>query len=176
MRNSIEKSNRWSIAKILLSLAVSAYFFYIAKNHTDWHFLDAVNLIFHEAGHTLAVIFPKIIQVSAGSLFQLFIPLVCFLHLYHSNNYYSSYLVLFWVGQSILNISVYAADAQLMMLPLLGGENVTHDWNFILDYLGLLRHTDIIAQGIYFFGIVVIATAATLSLLSSKDKLNPNTD
>jgi len=60
-------------------------------------------------------------------------------------SYYSAAIVLLWVGQSILNVWVYAAAAQVMQLVLLGGltgsEGSFHDWNFLLTELGLLDST-----------------------------------
>ena len=34
-------------------------------------------------------------------------------------------VTLFWVGQSLFNVSVYVKDARAQALPLLGGEDVT---------------------------------------------------
>jgi hypothetical protein len=63
---------------------------------------------------------------------------------------------LLWAGQSLINISVYAADATKMQLPLLGGDSSTHDWNWLLIYLGQLRHTPQIAQVITVCGWLVL--------------------
>jgi len=172
----MENRYKWSVPKILIALSAAAYFLYCARTYTEWHFLDYINLIFHEAGHTLALFFPTLIHVMAGTFFQLFIPFVCFLHLYYNRYYFSAHLTLFWLGQNFFNVAHYASDAQMMILPLLGGDGTIHDWNYILGHFDLLRHTDAIAEGIYFIGIVIIAAAATLSFLNAKDKLNPDID
>ena len=46
---------------------------------------------------------------------------------------------LLWFGQNFINISVYAADAQAKRLPLLGGNKVYHDWDYLLREIGILQ-------------------------------------
>jgi len=41
-----------------------------------------------------------------------------------------------WVGESLVNISVYMADARELTLPLVGGGD--HDWNELFYRFGLL--------------------------------------
>ena len=45
----------------------------------------------------------------------------------YQQQFYSAAMVLFWVGESVLNVSVYAGDSVALQLPLLGGENSIHD-------------------------------------------------
>ena len=55
-----------------------------------------------------------------------------------------------WVGQSILNVWVYASDAVVMQLVLTSGytgsEGSFHDWNYLLDRFGLLDSTKGVAK------------------------------
>jgi hypothetical protein len=64
------------------------------------------------------------------------------------------------VGESILNVSIYAGDSLALQLPLLGGQDSVHDWNYLLSTLNLLPATAKIAGGIRLLGIVVVALAA----------------
>jgi hypothetical protein len=57
---------------------------------------------------------------------------------------------LLWLGQNLINISVYAADAQARRLPLLGGNKVYHDWHYLLNEIGLLQYDAEV--GYFFFG------------------------
>jgi hypothetical protein len=76
--------------------------------------------------------------------------------------------VLFWVGESLLNVSVYAADSVRMQLPLLGGDNSIHDWNYMLDHLGLLRQTAGIALAIRAFGTLTIIFAIVWAIYTAR--------
>ena len=72
-----------------------------------------------------------------------------------------------WIGESITNVAIYAKDAIIMQLPLLGGDSVIHDWNYLLSTLNILKYTDIIGGIIYYLGISVIVIGAILALYSS---------
>jgi hypothetical protein len=72
-----------------------------------------------------------------------------------------------WVGQSIMNVSIYIKDAIVMSLPLLGGDSVIHDWNYLLSTLGMLQHTNTIASVFYYLGIVTILTGILFAVIYS---------
>jgi hypothetical protein len=59
-----------------------------------------------------------------------------------------------WLGQNLINISVYAADAKNQKLPLLGGHMVYHDWHYMLGKMGLLDYSAEV--GYLFVGIAII--------------------
>lgn len=67
---------------------------------------------------------------------------------------------LLWLGQNLINISVYAADAQAQKLPLLGGKNVYHDWHYLLGELGMLDYSSEV--GYFFVGLAVLVFVLTL--------------
>src|SRR5262249_25886772 len=90
---------------------------------------------------------------------------------------YSAAIILFWVGQSILNVWVYASDAVIMKLVLTSGftgtEGSFHDWNYLLTATGLLSSTNTVAGTIRLAGTLVIISAGVLSIyysLCSTDK------
>jgi hypothetical protein len=152
--------------KLGISIVTSLYFLsYInsVKDLDGWVVLDSVNLIFHEAGHTIFFFMGDFLQALAGSAFQIFIP--CVLTLYFSvfrKEHFSASLLLFWVGQNIINVSIYMSDAVTQTLPLLGGEAVIHDWNYIFSILGLLSYTSTISFIVYNIGIWTIVVACVL--------------
>ena len=84
---------------------------------------------------------------------------------------YSAAIVLFWVGQSILNVWVYAADSVVMQLVLTSGftgtEGSFHDWNYMLTQTGLLGSTKIVAGIIRLAGTLVIIAAGVSSIYYS---------
>jgi hypothetical protein len=79
--------------------------------------------------------------------------------------------VLFWVGQSILNVWVYAADAVVMRLVLTSGftgsEGSFHDWNYLLTTTGLIGSTKAVAGIIKLIGTGTILAAAAVSIYYS---------
>ena len=103
-------------------------------------------------------------MIAGGSLFQVIMPALFVGYFWYHGQYYSAALVLFWVGQSILNVSVYAGDSLALQLPLLGGQDSVHDWNYMLSSLNLLPATAKIAGAIRLLGTIVIALAAYGSL------------
>ena len=159
------------IIKIILALAVAAYCFYYISTPEAWHFIDNVNLIIHEAGHWIFWPFGEFMHVLGGSLNQVLVPCLFVLYFYTNKDNYSAALILFWVGINFINVSIYAGDAVRMQLPLLGGDNVIHDWNWLMIYMGQLHHTAQIAGAIKTFGVLTITAAAVWAIYSA---LNDN--
>ncbi len=79
--------------------------------------------------------------------------------------------MVFWVGQSVLNVWVYAADAVDMQLVLISGftgtEGSFHDWNYLLTETGLMKSTKIVAGGIRAGGTLTIIAAGIFSIYYS---------
>jgi hypothetical protein len=130
--------------------------------------VDNFNLVIHEAGHILFIPFGQFMTIAGGSLFQVIVPATFAAYFYYQKKHFSSALVLFLVGESLLNVSVYAGDAVLMELPLLGGDDSIHDWNWMLDRLGLLDHTREIAGAIRALGALTILSAVVGSFLYAR--------
>jgi len=116
-------------------------------------------------------LFGEFMMVAGGSLFQVIFPAVFVGYFIWQRSYYSAAIVLFWVGQSILNVWVYAADAVKMQLVLTSGftgsEGSFHDWNYLLTATGLLASTKIVAGAIRFVGTLVIIASGVLSIYYS---------
>jgi hypothetical protein len=161
-------------SSLILSLIPIAYFWNYAATYTSWHFIDYVNLIFHEAGHAIFSFFGTFIHLAAGSAFQVLLPLFLAGYFFYKKQHISGSIVLLWVGQNLLNVSVYARDAIAMNLDLLGGDAVTHDWNALLTMTGLLKHTQMIANTFYGLGIGVIFVGTVLTLYYTTKGKDPH--
>lgn len=148
--------------KIIFAVILTIYFLWIAYVPLNGSFLDMVDLPIHETGHLLFGIFGEFVGMAGGTLFQLIVPAVFMGYFIWQQSYYSAAIVLFWFGQSILNIYVYASDAVNMVLPLVGGG--IHDWNWMLTTLGMLDYTKPIAAVIRIAGTLVIIAAAGTSI------------
>ncbi len=153
--------------KLFASLLACMYFWYCATTPDTWHFIDNVNLIFHEAGHTIFSFCGEFIHVLAGSAFQILLPLFISLFFFFTKQKASGALVLLWVGQNLINVSVYAADALVMQLPLLGGDGSLHDWNYLLNRMDWIFYTQKIASGFCTLGFIVIFVGSVLALYYS---------
>ena len=149
--------------KLIFAIPASIYFLWIAYDPMQGSFLDMVDLPIHETGHLVFRIFGEFIGIAGGSLFQLIVPAVFVGYFVWQRSYYSAAIVTLWVGQSIINVWIYASDAVVMQLVLTSGltgaEGGFHDWNYMLDALGLLNSTKTVAGIIRFIGTLVIAAA-----------------
>jgi hypothetical protein len=159
---SLANSDSWGFSRPKLAAAIiaSLYFLWCAYDPYQWHLIDGVNLVIHEAGHLIFSPFGEFMMIAGGSLFQVIMPALFVGYFWYNSKYYSAALVLFWVGESILNVSVYAGDSVALQLPLLGGQDSMHDWNYLLSSLNLLQATSQIAGAIRLLGTMIIALAA----------------
>lgn len=160
-----------SYPKLIFAGLMSIYFLWIAYDPMQGSFLDLVDLPIHETGHLLFRILGEFMGIAGGSLFQVIFPAVFVGYFIWKYKYYSAAIVLFWVGQSILNVYVYAQDAVTMQLVLTSGftgsEGSFHDWNYMLTGLGLIDHTKTIAGLIRVAGTLTIIAAAVGSIYYS---------
>jgi hypothetical protein len=138
---------------------VGIYGLNCAANPGSYGFLDSVDLIFHEAGHVLFGIFGEFIGILGGTLMQLLIPASVTVYFAGHQRFYSAAVTLFWVAQSLFNVSVYLKDARARVLPLLGGEGVIHDWHYILGRLHLLAWDQVVGNLIYTVGVVLLGVS-----------------
>lgn len=149
--------------KLIAAVVIGFYFLWIAYDPMQGSFLDLVDLPIHETGHLIFRILGEFMGVAGGSLFQVIVPAVFVGYFVWNRKFYSAAIVLFWVGQSILNVWVYAADAvagQLVLTSgLSGSEGGFHDWNYLLDRLHLLNSTKTVAGTIRFAGTVTMLMA-----------------
>jgi hypothetical protein len=145
--------------KTVVALVAGAYFLWAAVHPADWRMIDGFNLVMHEAGHVLFMFFGEFMTIAGGSLFQVLVPAIFAGYFCYHKKDFSSALMLFMVGESLLNVSVYAGDAVRMQLPLLGGDDSIHDWNYLLEHAGLLGHTALIAGLLRASGTLIIIFA-----------------
>ena len=153
--------------KLGVAAAAATYFCWCAYDPLRWHFIDGVNLIIHEAGHVVFMPFGEFVTIAGGSLLQLIAPAAFAVYFYRAGQPFSAALVLLWLGQSMLNVSVYAGDALARELPLLGGDDSVHDWNYILERLGLLERARDVGGLLRLCGTAVIAGASFFAFRSA---------
>lgn len=151
----LDEFKRWIPSLIILPIAI-----YWILNRGDYGLIDNADLVIHEAGHFFFKFFGKYIYTLGGTLMQIILPSIIFFYFLRSEYRTGMQFSLLWLGQNFINISVYAADASARRLPLLGGNKVYHDWNYLLGEIGLLPYDSEI--GYLFFGIAIIIFIITL--------------
>ncbi|MBW4656247.1 MAG: hypothetical protein KME20_24875 [Kaiparowitsia implicata GSE-PSE-MK54-09C] len=127
-------------------------------------FIHGVNLIFHEAGHVIFMLFGRLMHLLGGSLMQILVPAGLGGYFFYTKQHYAGAVALCWTGENFWDVSIYIKDAQERLLPLLGGEGVMHDWHFILLELRLLPQDQAIGSLAYSLGVVIYAIALFLGV------------
>jgi hypothetical protein len=135
----------------------------MASNYAGDSFLHLVNLPFHEAGHIFFQLFGRWMTSLGGTLGQLLIPLVCLVtFLLKYKNPFGASVALWWLAESFMDIAPYINDARNGELMLLGGvtgreaDYGYHDWEFILNEIGLLRYDHTLARIGHGLGILLM--------------------
>ena len=81
-------------------------------------FIHGVDLVFHEAGHVIFGLFGELVAVLGGSLNQVLIPLIATVAFLRTRQWGSAAVTLWWTGQSLTDVAIYAADGRAKALPL----------------------------------------------------------
>jgi len=155
-----EKTKPWISTLLLMPVVI-----YYALNKGQFTFIDYINLLIHEGGHGIFKIFGKFIYTLGGTLMQIIIPSMFIVFYMLKRKKVITQVFLIWLGENLLNISVYAADARAQKLPLIGGNKVYHDWNWLLTQTGLLEHDQVVGNIFLGFGILIFITALILPIL-----------
>lgn len=151
---------KWYLSFLLLPLAV-----YFILTRGEYTLIDNIDLIIHEAGHFFFMFFGDFIQMAGGTLMQIIFPLFIAWYFYRNGYRMGVQLFIFWLGQNLINISVYAADANKMKLKLIGGR---HDWLYLLNKLGLRQEADLIGYVFVVLAICIFILAILLPLRYEK--------
>lgn len=133
-------------AKRLLLVPVLGYVLWLVMAY-DYHFLDGVNLLFHEAGHVFLGFFGETLHFLGGTLGQLFFPIACGVHFLQRQQRFEGWLMGIWLAESLMYTARYLGDARDQILPLVGGH--IHDWGFLLGRWGLIDHCEAIAAALH---------------------------
>ena len=135
----------------------------MGTNYAGESFFHLVNLPFHEAGHLFFQLFGRWMTSLGGTLGQLLIPFLCLLVLLmKTKDPFGASVSLWWFGENFLDMAPYINDARNQELLLLGGitgreaDYGYHDWEFILNEVGLLRYDHTLAYISHSLGIVLM--------------------
>jgi hypothetical protein len=110
---------------------------------------------------------PPLLCSFAGSFFQVAVPLALAGYFWWRKDSFAVIVCGAWAAESLNNVSVYIADAQVMVLPLFNddGSGSGHDWHNILGQLGWLNATDAIANAVRAASVCLFVVALGLAML-----------
>src|SRR5207249_7346777 len=79
------------------------------------------------------------------SLNQVLVPLIATIAFLRTRQPAAATVTLWWTGQSLTDVAIYAADGRAKALPLLA-EGLIHDWGYILGRLGLRQSAETVGR------------------------------
>jgi hypothetical protein len=138
---------------IILIYSLKFFFNSLETNYAMDSFWHLINLPFHEAGHIIFRPLGTFVTSLGGSLSQLLMPILCLaVFLLKTRDTFASSFALWWFGENFVDLAPYINDARSLTLPLVGGNTGRtspygfHDWEFILNELGMTKYDHILAQ------------------------------
>lgn len=140
------------------------------SNPQHWDLLDDVNLAVHEAGHVVFGPLGDKIGVFGGSLLQVLVPASFVAYfLFRQRDNFAASVITAWLGASLGNVALYIGDARAQELPLLGGENVIHDWWYLLIEWDMLAQDVAIARWVRLASALAFGLAVAGSALAARE-------
>ncbi len=159
----------WAEYRLGLALVpVAAYFLVVPFGAggaigLPWLLVHSLDLIAHEAGHAVFSWAGDWWHAAGGSILQLALPALFVWQGAMWSHRAGTQVALLWLGQNLVDVSVYAADAAVRQLPLLGGlGDENHDWWWMLIRLGKLAWADEIALAMVAAAVVCWAVMVAL--------------
>lgn len=152
-------------ARLGLTLVLAIYGFRMLLHPEAGWFLDNVDLPIHETGHLVFAPFGEFMQFAGGTLFQVLLPAVFVGYFFRQKDRHGGSIALWWVAQSLWNVSVYVKDARAQELPLVGGGE--HDWAYLLGELNMLPRDQAIGHAVWLAGVFVYLIAIAIGLNAS---------
>lgn len=140
------------IGRASLIILCSYFTYSLLTSPRPFIFIDYANLFIHEGGHFLFTFLGQFLYMLGGSMVQIVLPCGFFVYFLIKKSFFASSVMLFWIADNIINVSVYMKDAIAMQLPLLGGASI-HDWNWIFGQLNLLPASVVIGSVFFYLGV-----------------------
>lgn len=164
---TLDTLKKWIGSIILLPIVI-----YLIQHDGRFFIVDYINLLIHEGGHGILKIFGKYFYTLGGTLAQILIPGMFVMFYLVKRRRVPAQISLIWLGQNLINISIYASDARAQKLPLLGGKKVYHDWNYLLREIGLLNYDQAVGLFFYSLAIAVFILSLLLPLFLSSHRIS----
>lgn len=135
-------------------MVLALYTLRVLGTWQEWHLPDYINLPVHETGHLLFGWGGDQLMALGGTLFQLIIPIVFAVAFHRRADRLGTGVMIWWLGESAINVARYVADARVQLLPLVGGGE--HDWTFLLTTWNVINQDQEIAIAIRTLGAALM--------------------
>jgi len=152
--------------RALTGCALLAWTLYFASHGVDWEiiggsFLHSINLAFHEFGHVFFAPFGRFMMILGGSLFQVLLPFgLMFAFVFYQRDSFGGAVMLWWCGQSFVDVSPYIRDGMYRSLPLVGGGGEeSHDWGNLLTMLDAVESAPLYGNISFGIGCIIMFIA-----------------
>ena len=135
-----------------------------------------VDFAVHETGHLLAGWLPEIAMFLAGSVAEVGVPLwIAAYFTFSQRDLAAGGICLAWAGAAAWSVSVYAGDAVVQRLPIVGGE---HDWAFLMgpDGFDAPAATRTVSRAIEIGGLVAAVLGVSLAVWATVSAVFPVTE
>lgn len=151
----VSDSKEWSKGRFpWFRLVILIIFIYVWIRHlNDPMYQDlfkGLNLGVHELGHFIFGIFGEFIGIAGGSIAQCLLPVISLLMFYRQRDFFAISVSFGWLATNFFDVAIYIADSRARELPLVspfgGCEDIVHDWEWLLTYMGILRYDLVIAS------------------------------
>lgn len=152
----------WVIRAPLVLYLGYAVFRYAASNEYASIFA-ALSLGLHELGHLVFGFLPFFLVALAGSAVEVVVPLLGMWMFLRQPDYFGIGVLGCWLSFNLFGIARYIADSrdQAGVYVTVGGGDAQHDWEYILDTLGLLQQDKAIGGLVWL--LAVAAGVASLA-------------
>jgi hypothetical protein len=120
--------------------------------------IDTVDLFIHEGGHGIFRFFGQFMYVLGGSLIQFIIPIATIIVFLRTSGPRSLMATLYWLGQNMIDVSIYIADAPKQQLTLIS-RHAIHDWRWLCGYMGIMDSAGDLAAVVAFLGAISLVGA-----------------
>jgi hypothetical protein len=122
-------------------------------------------LYIHEAGHFFFSVFGRTISILGGSLMQILVPAVWYSVALRERSSLS-HAAMFFTGVSIVDVSIYVKDADVLQLPLIGGLSIAHhDWRNLLREWEMLGSAFVLGELLFWIGMGIAAAGIVLGVM-----------
>jgi len=145
----------WVGSLLLFPLCV-----YVCLNMGTYTFFDDVSLVVHTLGAFMFGVFGPFMKAAGGTLLQIALPVLLVRFFYRHSYVLGAQVFLFWLGQNLVNISVYAQGVQVHRLPHLA--DTQHDWHYMLHTLAIPEYDVVIASSFFVVGVLCFVAVVLL--------------
>lgn len=163
LKSFMSEGGEWAEGKMpYLRAPVWLFFLYVFIRHvSSSHYsslFSGITLGIHELGHVILTPFGTFMMIMGGTIFQIAAPVASFFVFLRQNDYFAVSVSFGWLSTSLFEAARYSGDAERMLLPLVspfGGEDIIHDWNYMLSKLGMLGLAPAVSG---FFWLLAVAS------------------